>query len=51
MGWFGKKKEKNTSMEQVKCQGCEKMINSSECIKSADGKCWCKDCSAKQENK
>ncbi|WP_308149362.1 hypothetical protein [Spiroplasma sp. AdecLV25b] len=49
MGWFGKKKDKSMNMDQVKCEGCGKMNNASECVKSADGKCLCKDCAANQE--
>lgn len=43
--WPFKKKSNNVmSEEQTKCDGCGKMKNSSECTKTADGKCLCKDC-------
>lgn len=49
MGWFSKKKNKGVNMEQVKCDDCEKMIDSSECVKSDDSKCLCNDCASKNE--
>lgn len=45
MKWPFKGKEKNkTTVEQTKCDGCGKMKNASDCNKTADGKCLCKDC-------